>query len=295
MKKQQHLLAILACLLWSTAFAGVKFALNYSPPLFLAALRFSVAGLVLLPWFFKSSQKKETIKAALLVGFMQTFLQYGTFTLGLSLVEGAVGAIIIGSGPLVVALLNRAFLEKKPLPLSKWIPLATGLAGVCLISLRKGLIYKQNPSYLWGIILLGLTVLSSSIGSIIVAKNRPKKLSPFALNSMQFLFGGLGLLIVSLFTEGTPSLPATPAFWLPLLWLVFLSTGAFSIWFSLIGQKNISLTDLSFWKFLLPIFGAFWAWIFIPAESPDNYSILGILLIGTSVAMFFRSKKKVPS
>ena len=41
--------AIGACLLWGSAFAGVKFGLRYMPPLTFAGMRFILAGLMLLP------------------------------------------------------------------------------------------------------------------------------------------------------------------------------------------------------------------------------------------------------
>jgi len=44
-----RILAVTACLLWSTAFAGVKIGLEYASPFFLAGSRFMLAGLLLVP------------------------------------------------------------------------------------------------------------------------------------------------------------------------------------------------------------------------------------------------------
>jgi len=46
-------LAILACLLWSTAFVGIKIGLQHTTPLQFAGLRFFLSGILLLP-FVKS-------------------------------------------------------------------------------------------------------------------------------------------------------------------------------------------------------------------------------------------------
>ena len=43
-------MAFFACMLWSTAFVGVKYSLNFAPPLFIAGIRFTLAGLILIPF-----------------------------------------------------------------------------------------------------------------------------------------------------------------------------------------------------------------------------------------------------
>ena len=75
-KKIIALKAIFACLLWSTAFAGVKIGLSYTTPFFLAGIRFLIAGLILVP--FSRSGKKyfiklwENKKLVLIVSLFQT-------------------------------------------------------------------------------------------------------------------------------------------------------------------------------------------------------------------------------
>ncbi|MFW5877888.1 MAG: EamA family transporter, partial [bacterium] len=45
-----NFLAIIACLLWSTAFVGVKIGLEYETPLQFAGERFFISGLLILPF-----------------------------------------------------------------------------------------------------------------------------------------------------------------------------------------------------------------------------------------------------
>ncbi|RLD64942.1 MAG: EamA/RhaT family transporter, partial [Bacteroidetes bacterium] len=46
-------LAIISCLLWSTAFAGVKIGLEYATPLQFAGTRFFIAGLLVFPLAYR--------------------------------------------------------------------------------------------------------------------------------------------------------------------------------------------------------------------------------------------------
>jgi drug/metabolite transporter (DMT)-like permease len=77
------LLAIFACLLWSTAFVGVKIGLRYSGPFSFAGLRFMLAGLLLIPFWWARrpnfAEIQANFKVILLVSFFQTFFMYGLF------------------------------------------------------------------------------------------------------------------------------------------------------------------------------------------------------------------------
>ncbi|HOG57194.1 MAG TPA: EamA family transporter, partial [Bacteroidales bacterium] len=54
--------AIVACLLWSTAYAGIKLGLQYDTPLHFAGLRFMIAGLMLLPFTVRPSSYIRMIR-----------------------------------------------------------------------------------------------------------------------------------------------------------------------------------------------------------------------------------------
>ena len=96
------ILAIISCLLWSSAFAGVKIGLEYTTPIQFAGIRFLISGLIVFPLaiilnrgYFKIIRKN--LRMILLFAFLQTFLQYVMFYTGISMIPGAVAAIVIGS------------------------------------------------------------------------------------------------------------------------------------------------------------------------------------------------------
>ncbi len=53
-----NILAIIACLLWASAFAAGKFTLNYIPPVTLAGIRLLISALMLSLFVKKSELKK---------------------------------------------------------------------------------------------------------------------------------------------------------------------------------------------------------------------------------------------
>jgi len=99
--------AIIACLLWSTAYASIKIGLQYDTPLHFAGSRFIISGLIILPFTVKPgtyfNQVKQYWKIIASITILQTLINYSLFYIGMSLVPGALGAIIVGSQPLVTA------------------------------------------------------------------------------------------------------------------------------------------------------------------------------------------------
>ena len=97
-------LAIVACLLWATAYPFIKIGLEYAPPLHFAGIRFFFSGIMILPFAFGSwsymKMVKENKRLVLYVTLLQTFFNYIFFYYGMDLVPGAIGAIIVGAQPL---------------------------------------------------------------------------------------------------------------------------------------------------------------------------------------------------
>jgi len=150
-------LAIVACILWATAFSGIKIGLRYTPPLQFAGLRFFISGLLLLPFIRQLTLKiaiaKKYWKQVVVVAILQITLQYTLFYTGLSLVPGALSAMVVGSGPLFVTLVAHFMLKNDRLTLQKSYSIALGLVGVVIISLSR----KNLP---WTVAFLVLVLLS---------------------------------------------------------------------------------------------------------------------------------------
>ena len=129
------ILAVIACLLWSSAFAGVKIGLQYETPLQFAGIRFFISGWLVFPLAFRNNPSYFRIitsnwKMILVIAFMQTFLQYALFYTGINLIPGAVGAIVIGSQPLFISLVAHFLMPDDRMTLHRLFIICIGIAGV---------------------------------------------------------------------------------------------------------------------------------------------------------------------
>lgn len=280
-------LAILACLLWSTAFTGIKIGLKYTTPIHFAGIRFFLSGLLILP-FITEFRSKAVIalkhwKLVILIGLLQTTILYALFYKGLNLVPGALGAMLIGSSPLFVAIIAHWMLHNDKMSPQKILSIGIGMLGVAIISLgRKD--FQLSSTVPLGIGILLLNNIAAGFGNVVVAKEG-HKVPPMVLSSFSMIFGG-GLLILISIPMEHPTWDIYPAeYYYALGWLSFLSAAAVTIWYTLLRRKEVKVSNLNTWKFIIPVFGAWLSWSFLPGESPDLVSLGGMVIIATSLLL----------
>ncbi|MCK4749797.1 MAG: DMT family transporter [Bacteroidales bacterium] len=279
-------LAIAACLLWSTAFAGVKIGLNYTTPLQFAGIRFFLAGLYILPFCGKLKNSMSLIrqnwKQVIRLGFFQTFLLYALFYIGISMVPAALTAIIIGASPMFSAILAHFLLQDDRLSLKKLGSILLGIAGVAIIAASRDNFSWEEGKEFWGILILVVANLAGSIGNVVVVKYK-EGLPPILLNSAQLMTGGLGLILLSIPFEGLSFGINELPYYVSLGWLSLMSASAFTIWFVLLRRPGIKVSELNVWKFLIPVFGAVLSWVILPGEKPEMVAVTGMMFIALSL------------
>ncbi|NBC82469.1 MAG: EamA family transporter [Bacteroidetes bacterium] len=287
----------MACILWSSAFAGIKIGLKYTTPLQFAGLRFMLAGLMLLPLchnfrieFNKALKNKRRI---LIISLFQTAIMYTLFYQGISRVPAAVTAVIIGGGPLFVALMAHFITgQSERMTPKKAIALITGFLGIVILSFVKESDINNPHSVTMGILMLICASLSGSYGNILVSQKRIG-MSPLLLNAIQIFTGGLIIFIVSLFAEGAQFTPKPYPYYISLVYLSFLSAGAFTLWFTILSRPEVKVSEINVWKFIIPVLGAILSWLLIPEEYPAWYTFVGMLLIGMAVLIMY-GKFQIP-
>lgn len=282
-------LAIISCLLWSSAFAGVKIGLEHTTPLQFAGTRFFIAGLLVFPLAIRINPGyfrivKDHLKMILLFAFLQTFLQYTMFYTGINMIPGAVAAIVIGSQPLFIALVAHYIMPGDRMTLRKTLAILFGIMGVVLVSFGKDPESLTGNIAMAGILLmLGINILSG-FTNVLVASDK-QKIPPLVISSASMAIGGLALFLFSIPLEGLHFEPKPMVYYYSLGWLSILSAVAISIWITLLKRPEIIVSDLNLWKFLIPLFGAVLSWILLASEQPESLSIAGMIIIAISLVL----------
>ena len=283
------LYAILACFIWSTAFIGIKIGFQYTKPFSFAGIRFILSGIILIPFCGGFSSFYKTFiahgKTIFLVGLFQTFLVYGLFYTAMTIVPAAIAAIIIGASPLIFAIASHIAFKDDKLTINKWISITIGIIGIVIITAGRRAVHLSGNIEILGIILIVFSSICSSIGSIIVVKDKHNT-NLFILNSAQLIIGGTMLLLLSFFIEGIPDLTQPLPYYLSLVWLSAVSASAFSIWFYLLKIPGVKVSELNLWKFVIPVSGAALSWLILPNESPTLAAVAGMVLVAVSIIFY---------
>jgi drug/metabolite transporter (DMT)-like permease len=289
--------AIIACLLWSTAYASIKIGLQYDTPFHFAGLRFIISGLMILPFTVKPRIYFQTIrehwKVVAWVTFLQVLINYSFFYQGLNLVPGALGAVIVGSQPLVTAVVANIMNKQDRLTRKKVTTIIFGIAGVILISAGRQAFKFGSAIELLGVLMILIANVGTATSNVVVAL-KGNGMNAFVLSSSTLFTGGLFLYLISIPVEGLPKTLLPLEYWLDLLWLSFMAAAAFSIWFKLLQKPGVKVSELNLWKFIIPVVGAILSWLLVPDENPEWITITGMVIITASLIMFYKDNKTVP-
>ncbi len=248
-------------LLWSTGYPAARVALDHAAPFTLLVLRFGGAGLIFallarlgrVPW----PRGRAALHSAL-VGVLSLALQFGTLYWAAARgVNVGLIALVIGTMPIVTALLGRAFF-REPVRALQWLGFAFGFGGVAL-AVGEGIGAGGGGGALeYLAVLVGLFALS--LGTL-YQKRHGSDIDPRSGLALQHL-AATAVLLPFAAIEGF-HFDTTAAFGASLAWLTGVnSLSAFALFFVLLRRGAVSQVATLF--FLMP-----------PVTAVTDYFVLG--------------------
>jgi len=279
--------AIVACLLWASAFIFGKRCLMYIPPLRLAGERLLIASLLMLPFTWRKPWKilKGRLLSVISLAFFQTAVTFIFFNLGLNLVSGSIGSMVTGLSPVFSMLFAALCLPDEQLDGRRRIGLIVGTLGVLLLFVTRGYLNPKGRSEMAGMMLLLFSDCTAAYANII-AKRHLADCPVLQLNFLQTFIGSGMILVASLFVEYTVPLCAVgvPVV-IDLFCLAFITAGATTLWLNIIQKPEVKVSRISAWKLLIPSVGALLSWLFLPDDVPTTAMFLGLVTIGISIIL----------
>ena len=292
------LLAVLCTLLWGSAIPIVKI----SSPLFgietafdrilFAGVRFTAAGLVtLLVARFRSPAAPPftASRAASLLGLglVQTTAQYVCFYLGLAHALGIRSAILNTTSTFFTVFLAALFFPAERVTLKKLIGCLVGFGGIVLANLGGSV----GGAFSWnGDFLILLSSFFFALGSVI-SKRLSREANPIRVTGAQLSLGGAVLLCIGLFGGGALHAVTLQGVLL-LVYLIFLSAAAFTIWTSLLRRYDAASVSVYF--FLLPVFGVALSGLLLGEHIASVQTIGALLLVCAGIAIVNRPAAPKP-
>jgi len=254
--------AMVCCLLWGSAFPCVKIGYelfqmdtSHIPTLLLyAGLRFTIAGV--LGVLFGSLVRgkplfpaRRTWRYVFIIGIIQTVIQYIFYYIGFAHTTGVKGSIICGSNSFIAILIASFIFRQEKFTSRKALGCVLGFAGVILINLNgSGL----GGGFAWnGEAFLVCSTTAYSLSSVLMRIYGQEE-DPITISGYQFVLGGVILSAIGFGLGGRLTFYSASCV-LMLVYLGFVSAGAFTLWSILLKYNPVS--RVSIYSVMTPIFG----------------------------------------
>ncbi|MFB7642439.1 DMT family transporter [Peribacillus butanolivorans] len=266
------LLILLTTFLMGSSFAVGKIGLSYSSPLLLAALRFTLAGLlmavIVIALKRPHPESKRNWLKMLIIGTFQTAGVMGCIFLSLRTITASESSILTFTNPLLVVLFGTVFLQTR-YKLYQWIGVLLGLVGVSItmgtqIEFKIGILFGILSAVFWAT-------------STLLVKKWGLFFDTWVLSAYQMLFGGLLLLLSSFILEKPVFILNGNSLFI-LLWLSIMSSIVqFAVWYYLLQKGDPGKT--SAFLFLAPFFGVLSGWLLLGETLSPSIIVGGLFII----------------
>ena len=129
-------------LVWGSTYLAIRVGVRTMPPFTLAAIRYTIAGLILLPIGWRMGTPEQRVSdrpgrrqwaAMLLLGAMLPAGGNGVVSWAEVRLPSGIAALLIGTVPLWMVLADAVLNRRLP-GIARWLGLAAGLIGVVVLS-----------------------------------------------------------------------------------------------------------------------------------------------------------------
>lgn len=278
-------IALLAVwIIWGSTYLAIRVTLETLPPFAMAALRLSLAGLVILAMSAARGLKLPSARewrGAAICGALMFVGGNGSVCYAEQSVDSGLVAILVSGVPLWTAVMGLAW-GVRPTR-RQWLGIGLGLAGVVVLNLGKGL--SGSPVAAVGL-LLGTP--GWALGSVL-GRRLPMPEGTMA-SGAQMLCGGLALAVVAVATGEHVGVPSERS----LLAFIYLSVFGSLVGFTAYGYllKHASMPVATSYAYVNPLVAVTLGMVFA-GERLDGHGVLGLaLLVGAVVLVTLRERRR---
>lgn len=279
------------CLIWGSTWMAIRILVRDVPPFRAAAVRFVVAGLLLiamvlakrLPW----PETNQQWRALIVLGLTIVALPYGLLFWAERLITSSLTAVIYSAAPLVVALLTPLMIRQR-VPRRAVYGMAWAVGGIAVLFYR-GL--SLSPYMLLGGLAVIAAVLTSS-WSTIYAKRHLQNVNPLVGSTVQFAVAAVFLYLLSLIRERGETSAWSAQSLVALIFLALLgSVVTFSLYYWLL--RSMRPYQLSTLNLIVPLIAIMEGALILHEPVPPVMLIASLVVLG-AVGSILRAEEEKP-
>ena len=283
---------LIVYIVWGSTYLAIRIGVKEGsgfPPFYLAGTRVLVAACILLLLAYLQKKRIKPTKRELVLlsisGVMLWLGGNGLVSFAEQRLDSGIAALIIGSTPMVVALMEF-IIDRRPPSLLLIVSMLVGFAGVGLLS---------APAFRTGVqadVTSVIVILIASIlwgGGSLLQSRKPVQLSPEVSSAFQHLSGAVALLLTAFIIGEPMPHPIKGAIFAWLYLVIFGSVIAFTAFVRVLRllPTNLVMT----YAYVNPVIAVCLGWLVL-GEHITGWTIGGMVLILIGVAGVFRARYK---
>jgi drug/metabolite transporter (DMT)-like permease len=283
MERTNTLLFLALAVMWGAAFTAIKAGLDYFPPVLFAAVRYDLAGVIMLGYAAYATDRwrprtSEEYQAVLVGGTLLIAAYHAFLFVGEQGTTSAAAAIVVSLSPILTTGFARAFLPEERLTLVGTIGLVVGFVGVVVLSEPdpNALVTAETVSL--GLVFLAATAFA--LGSVLTRRIE-YDLPIETMEAWSMVLGALLMHALSLAIGESPaSVRLTTEALLALGYLVVVASAlGFLVYFYLLDE--LGPIEINLVSYAAPVVAAVTALVFL-GERPTLATGLGFgcILVG---------------
>jgi len=273
---------------WGSTYLAIRYAVETIPPLVVAGVRHSVAGMALLAWTYARGYRPtlREWRASLVLGILYFAIGHGSLHWAETVVPSGLASLLVASEPIWIALMAAVVSHGERLTGKTMLGLLLGIAGVALLMRDESA--SGNRAVLVGSIAILIGTLSWSVG-VFYSRSASLPRNAIARAGMPEIAGAVALLLAAAFSGEFSRLhvaTVTPrSAWALLYLITFGSIVAFTAYTWLLD--HCSPTLVSTHTYANPIIAVLLGWMW--AGEVINIRVLEAGLL-TLFAVFLISR-----
>lgn len=280
---------------WGSTYLAIDIAVEHIPPALMCALRFFVAGVVMLAFCAFRGRKVQysALRLARMAVIGTLLLMGGNLTLSYAEthIPSGLAALIVASTPLWFLVLDQWLLGSHHIAVRGKIGLALGLGGLCVL-LWPQLTASTSFGHiqLWASLSLQFGCFSWALGSVLSKRWKSAEVDQFSGTAWQMIFAGIANFLWAL-----PNGDLTHVVWAP---RSLVATAYLVVCGSWIGYTayiwllaHVPTSKVSTYAYVNPVVAVFLGWIVLH-ERVDGFILAGSAIVVASVILVTSAEVK---
>lgn len=285
---------VAVALIWGTTYLGIRIAVETIPPWFVAAIRQSIASLILLVVLLRKGEMAwkgwAHLRRQVILSSLMLVIANGMTTVAEQSIPSGLTSLLNALNPIFVFLGSVVIGIQKP-TLKGFLGVIIGFFGVAFI-FRDGFSALLDPNYKMGIAFLCVAITGWTLGTLYVKKNNHKSDQIFLDLFYQFVFSALAQFVLAFIFSDQVNMQAWSGKSMMAVVYLALFGSVIAFFCYHYALKKVTATEVSVLSYFNTIIALFLGWLILDEIITFDIVIAtGLIILGVFITNYQKQKK----